>query len=335
MKKKKVWKYLHNHASEKEAMDFIDWIKDPANKEEVMEVMGTSWDENDFDSQQSTNKDSKLVYNKIKASIAKQETLRNNLHVHKPFQVWKYITAAIVVFGAWAGFQFYQSELNKVEEPIVAVAFREKVNPSGKRSILTLPDKSRIWLNSGSSLRYPDHFSDTARIVYLSGEAFFDVAKDSLRPFKVISGDIVTVAVGTSFNIRAFPDKEDIEVALTSGKVKIENTHNNVKNEKEAMFLVPGENIVYRKDLLKIEKGHFDTNTVSWKDGIIYLKNAGLEEITEKLALWYGVEFEVKNKAKILYNGSFERKSLRHVMEGISLATGIHYKLDEKKVTIY
>ena len=101
------------------------------------------------------------------------------------------------------------------------------------------------------------------------------------------------------------------------------------------MFLVPGENIVYRKDLLKIEKGHFDTNTVSWKDGIIYLKNAGLEEITEKLALWYGVEFEVKNKAKILYNGSFERKSLRHVMEGISLATGIHYKLDEKKVTIY
>ena len=336
MKKKKVWKYLKGHASEKEAMDFIDWVKDPVNKQDVLGQMEESWDDSNIETPQSNKKNSNKVFKKIQASIASQEAHRSNLHTHRPYQVWKFIAAAIIIFGVWAGFNFYQS--NKFDnEEVIAVVFREKTNPFGKRSILTLSDKSRIWLNSGSTLRYPDHFSDTARVVYLSGEAFFDVAKDPERPFKVISGDIVTTAIGTSFNIKAFPDKKAIEVALTSGKVKVEQPHNNVKNENPSMFLIPGENIIYRKDLSKLEKGLFDQQIVNWKDGVIYLKNAGMEEITETLSRWYGVEFEVKEASKVLYNGSFERKSLKHVMDGISLATGIQYQynMKDKKVIIF
>src|SRR5690606_7892291 len=122
------------------------------------------------------------------------------------------------------------------------LGFIHRETERGEKARLSLPDGTHILLNSDSRLWYnPDFGKDLERVVYLEGEAFFDVAKDTLHPFKIHSGDITTTVLGTSFNVQAFAD-EEITVSLVSGKVQIENQ--SALNDSQ-IYLKPGEQGVY------------------------------------------------------------------------------------------
>ncbi|MDW7694903.1 DUF4974 domain-containing protein [Flammeovirgaceae bacterium SG7u.111] len=329
-----IWKYLNNQATEKESIAIIKWMKDPANKDAVEKIMDKNWD-----TEPSTSTippiNSETTFRKIKASIKKGASPFQVSYKKTNYPVWKYMVAASLALLVWAGINLYQKNQSTEEMQQSATVFKEKQNTAGRKSILTLPDKTKIWLNAESTLRYPTQFSDDERVVYLTGEAYFDVARDTTRPFRVVTGNISTTALGTSFNIKAFPQSQAIEVALTSGKVVVNSSNNKKKTTKNKVFLVPGENAIYHKKEAEIEKGLFDANTIAWKDGTLFFKKADLEEITETLARWYGVTFEVKRKVKISYNGSFKNKSLERVLDGISLATGIKYTMEDNFITIY
>ncbi|WP_020530383.1 FecR family protein [Flexithrix dorotheae] len=331
---KKIKKYFNDTASDEEAMEVIKWIKNPDNEDQAIKQMESRWDKNKFQAEKEGLLEPEKVFQKVKTTMENQEKQPKIISFKSSsYQIWKFIAAAVVLFFIWSGLNLYLQQKSENSQATHQVIFKEKRNPDGKRSIITLSDKTKIWLNSGSSLRYPNQFAKNERVVYLTGEAYFEVTENKESPFKVISGDIETTALGTSFNITAFPNNQDIEVALTSGKVKVSSANNKAKNE--ILFLEPGENIIYNKDVLALKKGKFDPEITYWKDGIIYFKNAGIKEISEKLSRWYGVKFQMKSEPNILYNGSFERKSLGDVLEGISIATGIQYELKDKSVTIF
>ena len=208
-----------------------------------------------------------------------------------------------------------------------------KENPWGQRSTIYLSDGTEVLLNAGSQLRYYQEFTPRDRVVELQGEAFFKVAKDASRPFKVKTGDVITRAVGTSFNVLAY-HPENVEVSLVTGKVAVR--HQDTISGADSVFLEPGESAGYDSKT-GLTKSHFDPKKVlSWKEGIIYFDHADEKTVFNTLEKWYGVKISRVNKTAKSWNytASFDNRSLEHVLMSISFAMDFQYKMNQKSVTI-
>ena len=212
----------------------------------------------------------------------------------------------------------------------------DKVNPKGIKSSFKLSDGSEIKLNAESKLRFPEKFSDRERLVYLEGEAFFNVAEDHFRPFIVITKGVATEVMGTSFNIRAFPEEDGVEVAVMDGQVKVsQDTLLNDTSQTLSALLVPNEMATVDKG--QITKSVFDRDVVfAWKDNTIYFDNLKFEEVVKILERWYGVDFVINRRGGIpgRYNGRFTGLSLEKVLEGLSYSSEFDFKIEGKTIII-
>ena len=165
-----------------------------------------------------------------------------------------------------AGMAYLTFELSDRQDSGVAqIEMTEKITARGQRSTVLLGDGTKVYLNSDSKISYGENYGEKIREVTLVGEAFFDVAKDPDRPFKVLTSNAVTTALGTSFNITAYPEDQLSTISLATGKVEVIKT-NNENGETEAIFLSPGEEAVVNGRRSDIIKQNFDQKTVlSWE----------------------------------------------------------------------
>jgi transmembrane sensor len=194
--------------------------------------------------------------------------------------------------------------------------------PYGKRTQVTLPDGSRIWLNSGSQLSYPPGFSGKSREVYLSGEAFFDVAKNAEKPFYVITKDIKIRVLGTRFNVFAYEDEESVQAVLLEGKVTIGK--NTVLARTEEME--PGERSVYNKFEGTFTKGKADVSYfTSWLYGYLIFENEPTPEIFRKLERYYNQPIIVEEGLRdITFSGKLDLKdNLEDVLQSITYSSRV------------
>lgn len=156
--------------------------------------------------------------------------------------------------------------------------------PYGKRSEITLSDGTRIWLNAGSQLSYPLSFLDDKREVYLSGEAFFDVESDAVKPFHVITEDMKIRVTGTRFNVTSYGNDRTTQAVLLSGNIDA------AKNRRfaQSMALKPGERIVYDRNEGNLEVESVDVELyASWVKGYLIFENEPVEHIIRKLERYY------------------------------------------------
>ncbi|MDN5200003.1 FecR domain-containing protein [Fulvivirgaceae bacterium BMA10] len=251
---------------------------------------------------------------------------------------WMKIAAVLIGFVIIAGLAYVLNIDRQEDTEIIAIRYIEKSTSKGQKSSFKLPDGSKVKLNANSKLRFPEVFSENERRINLIGEAFFEVTKDSLRPFVITSGDIRTTVLGTSFNVRAYPKEEKIKVAVESGKVAVEDGKLDVvKASRNTTVLLPKEMAVYSKGQGTIKKKNFlEMAQFGWKNGIIYFKNADIHEILEILENWYGVSFVVEerlNEAKD-YTAIYHNKSLETVLYGLSFVFDFEYTIDNKVVTL-
>ena len=207
----------------------------------------------------------------------------------------------------------------------------EKTTSSGQMSTVTLPDRSVVKLAANSKIKYAQHFSDSNREVWLEGQAFFDVEEDKTRPFFVYTKNFHTRVLGTSFSVRHFPNEPTIEVALVSGEVLVEDSEYSI-NE----YLAPGQKVRIEKSAKSFDTAPLDYDRdLAWKDGILVLRDDDLESLATKLEDWYGVTVELGAiEGEHKFNARFKRKSLRYVMEALTQASDIEYKLKAKKLWI-
>lgn len=238
--------------------------------------------------------------------------------------------AAVFVLLVSAVFAFFIVKNTSLKEASEAEEWVTKETFWGQKSTIFLSDGSEVILNSGSSISYLKNFKEDERLVKLSGEAFFTVSRDSLRPFRVQTGGVTTQALGTSFNISAYLPDENVDISLVTGRVLVRS------NDKE-VFLYPGEKIVYTNQDKSFEKSFFDAiSTIGWKDRILVFTDANQEQVFDKLGKWYGVEFDFLNTSNKQwnYNAEFKNLDLKNVLGSIGFAMDFDYIIKDDLVQI-
>ncbi|RRA98101.1 FecR family protein [Larkinella rosea] len=173
------------------------------------------------------------------------------------------VLAGLVSFGSW--YFMTQERETKAEYAQLVKQATEKYdlveveNQTKPTRLIVLPDGSSVLLKKGSKLSYPTYFNRNVREIYLTGEAFFEIAKDPTRPFYVFANEIVTKVLGTSFNVRAFPDDKRIQVTVKTGKVSVyeakspEAAHQAQTRRLEGLILNPGQKVVFSKEANQLE----------------------------------------------------------------------------------
>ena len=204
--------------------------------------------------------------------------------------------------------------------------------PRGREYLLTLSDGTRVWLNTESQLRYPVQFTGERRTVYLVGEAYFDVHPDASHPFTVISGPAEVTVLGTSFNLRAYPE-EDIVTTLVSGAVQMSE-----KVGGQSVRLTPGEQGCLEKTNGYMTKREVDTYLhTAWKDGRIVFRNMRLEDLFTTLARWYDLEvFYLNPEVKdIRFTGDMDKtERFGDILRIIEQNRRVHFHVKGRTVSV-
>ncbi|RAV28946.1 FecR family protein [Sinomicrobium soli] len=191
-----------------------------------------------------------------------------------------------------------------------------------------LPDGSKVWLNSGSSLKYPEVFSESQRMVELTGEAYFEVVKDA-RKFVVQTKQQDITVLGTSFNVSAYDDDRFFATTLVEGKVQLSHRGTN------AVFLAPGERgyLDLDREVPVAVKTVDPRNYTSWKDGRFYFERQPLGDILKKVGRWYGVKvkFEQEKLKNVLFTGVARKNApIEDLLEMIRKTARISYRATKK-----
>lgn len=211
------------------------------------------------------------------------------------------------------------------------VVFNTMTTPRGGQYQLTLSDGTHVWLNAASSIRYPSSFIAGDREVEITGEAYFEVAHNPNKPFRVISGDQAVVVLGTHFNINAYHDEADTKTTLLEGKVKV------TKNDQQ-IYLKPGEQALNsNKNASVVIKENVNTAIeTAWKNGDFIYHNEDLVTIMRQLSRWYNVEVSfTDNVGKLRFGGMVSRSQPISAVLNIMETTGkIHFNIEGRRITV-
>jgi transmembrane sensor len=208
----------------------------------------------------------------------------------------------------------------------------EVIAPIGSRTVVQLSDGTEVNLNYGSKIKYPQNFIGDTREITLSGEAYFDVAHNPDKPFVIKTGKLNVKALGTEFNVNAYPDDDIIAITLVEGKVVIEKAPAG-ENTEPVGTMVPGQQVVYNVKSGKISssKGSVD-KYIGWTEGKLVFDNTPINRVAEKLSRMFNVEFHVADNVKDLtYTVTFVDDPLYLILDLMTETTPITYKRCPRK----
>lgn len=192
---------------------------------------------------------------------------------------------------------------------------------------LVLPDGSKVWVNSESSVKYPVSFSAEERKVFITGEAFFEVAKDKSKPFRVVTGDVTVEALGTQFNINAYSNEPFISATLIEGSVIVS------KGSTEKILKPSQQAQLTEADFKIIDSDVADV--IAWKSNQFKFTNTSIDAIMRQIERWYDADVVYKDKVNLHLNATIERdvpvSKLLHIFEATNQ---VHFKIEEKKIIL-
>ena len=224
--------------------------------------------------------------------------------------------------------RYTASENTKNEQ---ATTYNELIVPKGGEFTLTLSDGTKVWLNSQSKIRYPVIFNDITREVYLEGEAYFEVTKDSRHPFHVNARNGVNIEVlGTSFNVRSYMDENVIETVLEEGSVRM-------SQGKDSVILSPGNKATYLpNEPIRLTTVNTELYT-AWRHGQYIFMEESVENILKQLSRWYDIEVFYSNEAvkSVVFSGDVRKyDDINTLLEAMEIAGGIHFKINGKTLIV-
>ncbi len=201
--------------------------------------------------------------------------------------------------------------------------------PRGGEYQLILEDGTKVWINSSSTLRYPTKFTGAKRIVYLTGEAYFEVAKNQAVPFIVKTNKTEVQVLGTHFNISAYDDEPVVKTTLLEGAVRL-------SSQNSSGLLKPGEQgSMSTNGELKVIKGVDLEEITAWKNGFFQFKDANVVQIMTKAARWYDIKVNYEGKIPTtLLSGKVSRNVDLSGLINIMQFEGIHFRMEKNNITI-
>lgn len=231
------------------------------------------------------------------ASI-QQQTGQKNRSWKSYFYKWYSAVASILLVVALSGIAYLWNQ--RTTAPIYVVA-------SGIQNLekIQLPDGTDVCLGPGSRLEYPSEFRNDSRNVRLEGQAFFDVAKDPSKPFRVQMDDIQVEALGTAFELFNYKDSEKMEAILVNGKIKVGFEQDNKVVEEQVMS--PNERLIWHKKNNQVEIGKINADKyTSWRNGVLSFENENLAMIIPRLERWYGRKIRCEESLLNNYRFTFK-----------------------------
>lgn len=209
------------------------------------------------------------------------------------------------------------------------LAYNTLRTPRGGEYQVVLNDGTRVWLNAATSLRFPVSFTGSERVVELDGEAYFEVASDKARPFRVKMNDGTTVEVtGTHFNIMAYGDETAQQTTLLEGAITVRKA-NQTRNVK------PGERAVVTTNAIKITAMNDPQESIAWKNGLLSFRDADLKTIMRQAARWYDVEVTYQGEIpERIFTGSVKRSSNLKELLKIFELSDIHFTIQGRTILV-
>ena len=299
--------------SKEELEILLTWVLSEEGKRSITQDIQHSW--NSFET--SETYDYERLLNKLNLKI-------DSLPARKPFIARRYIRytleiAAVVILAVGVSFFTTDSMKKRYEQQVIAHNPEqvEIYNPKGLRTAITLPDGSKVILNADSRISYLKNFMPNDRTVQLEGEALFEVTKDESRPFVVQTGAAKMTVLGTSFNVRSYPESNYISTTLIEGSLRVEIGEN-------ACTLAPGNqsriNKISQENLIQQVDPE---NATGWTGGRLYFQLTPFSEMVATLERTFSVNIEVKNKQLLQksFTGKFEYgENIDQIMEVLTLS---------------
>lgn len=325
-------RFLKGETTHEEEIILFNWIKRSNSRNELFEEYLNRWaNSNETLSAEVQHR----MFEKINKAInteSDDESTETQIPIKSnsinPFRKFKRISygiaASIVLFLGLNIFLLDKSDSNDHKKFMVSADF-------GQKASLTLPDGTKVWLNSKTNLQYTTKYNHKDRILYLDGEAFFEVAKDKERPFIVKANGVDIVAVGTSFNVKSHLSEKSVSVTLLEGKV-------NVQNEQIKESLLPNDMIVYECEQQKYTKTIIpnSSHAALWRQGQLAFYNERLEDIAMALTRMYNVQinFNSVRLKDLKFSGVIKNSSLNNVLEILGASAPLRYSVKDDLITI-
>jgi len=344
-----------------EQHELFAWVYESPQHKKLFYELKDIWDSSKI-VQQKHNDRQQEEWAKLWTEIEKLEKKTNAsegfLSSRNLREVYKIAAILIVAFGAsWFLLtQFQKDAYNTLEVPY------------GARTNITLTDGTQVWLNSGTTFKYPAKLNQKDVDVYLEGEAFFEVAHLKNRKFNVKTSTINIQVLGTSFNVKSYTDDDQIETTLVNGSIRIDGQLDD-KTIKEPILLKPNQQATFIKGTADFQvtriaekQGQEDSlsthetiaaphqsktsltifekvkveDYTSWKDHVLVFKSERLENLTRQMERWYDVKIEIKDESlkNSRYTGTFENETIEQAIEALSLSLPFDYKIEKNRIEI-
>ncbi len=338
MKEELLIRFLNNRCTEEEVDKVLAWFRYEASTNQGRKIIKGDWDLYDEMDDLPLSHDYDALLDKIHHKINTVQS--NNIGIAEKGSTLKLVTtwvtrvAAILLLPVLALFFYTLNDkpATPQEQTDTFVQTVEITAPIGSRTKMELSDGSVVHLNYGSKLEYPLTFSGSTREVKLTGEGYFDVAHNPDKPFIVKTKSVNVKALGTVFNVTAYPEQDKVKTTLIEGKVVLERTENNVVT-KSIGAMVPGQHVEYdtRTDEIHSEKGDID-RFIGWKDGKLVFYKASISEVAIRLNHMFNVDIEIDEEVKdYKYSVTFVDEPLFQILDLMTLATPIVYKTYPRK----
>ncbi|HEY0056840.1 MAG TPA: FecR domain-containing protein [Pedobacter sp.] len=311
-------KYLQGKANLNEQKELQAWRESDAEHEVQFKAQEKLWRLTEYTENHEVNTERAWhqTKSKIEAKLEQQKPIR------KMNFSWLKVAASIaIVFSSIWLFKNVTSE----DEMLVV--------KSGNRKIeIVLPDSSHVWLNKESQLAYHRDFSGPERNVHLEGEAFFEVKKDSKRPFTIKTGSVRTTVLGTSFNLRNYSAESEVFLEVATGRVSFK-----ADSDPNEAIVTPGNGASIRKADKQLSKYSISNgNAWAWRTGKLKFDNMALKNVLSDLERFYGIAVTLENinLGTCRFSGNFENSKLEEVLQVLQVTLDLSYKTPAKNTYI-
>jgi transmembrane sensor len=315
--------------------------KDLSQGDISLPVFQKQWDAG-YTAQQGYKPNYRLLFEKIRAKTHPEDSEKStstkffikeidhlrerNRLMNQRYRAWLGIAAGLLFLFCIASFVFLSQ--TKILEKTVT----ESIAPNGEKSQLVLADGTKVYLNSGTVLRYDNRFGKQNREIELAGEAYFEVVRNEKIPFIIYTSDIEVRVLGTKFNVMAYPSDPSIETTVKEGTVNVKE-----RTGKQFLVITANQKASYTKTKKTLISSVVNPLTfASWKENILYFDNENFENVISKLERWYDVSIHLEGKDSIddRFTLTVKNESLKEVLDLISLTTPLRYKIHDDEVTI-
>jgi transmembrane sensor len=308
--------YINNACTPEEFDELMLAFKASPNNDDFDEVLKRNWER----SAHSTIENN-LSWTDISARIKEKAPKRYNTRL-----LFKY--AACFALAVLIGTISFYKKADTGNPYLTAQSL------PAKTKVVTLPDGSQVTLNANSSLRYPEKFSNGQRIVYLKGEAYFEVVHDRKKPFIIYSGALKTQVLGTTFTVSAYNEQKPQSVTVLTGKVGVMDQSN-----KAQAILTPGLCAVtdLKSKSLKVSRMADPMDAIAWMDDKMMFEDATLADVATALSNKYAVSVVINNQriASRHITAIFQNQTLPDILNGITRLTHAKYHVDKNVYTLF